>query len=261
VSRRAVTSILLVLLLFGGTASVVQAELVSSGNLFVNFNGGVVPSALPRHRPAPIEVRISGKVRTLTGVNPPSLTTITVSLNRKGRFDTWGLPRCRMKDLVLATSSEALEACSDARVGTGYYRARTTFPEQARTPSHGRLLAFNAVVGGHPAIFAHVYGEFPTRSISVIVFSVRHPRKGTYGTVLTGKLPVGLSRWGYLKGIGLRLHRNYRYRGRRHTYLAASCAAPAGVNRTSFPFLSTSLAFDDGRTLRAVLSGECHVRE
>jgi hypothetical protein len=196
------------LLLLAGTATTVDGKLVSSGNLFVNFQGGIVPSTLPRSEAAPIEVRVAGKVRTITGAVPPSLSRIEISLNRLGRLDTRGLPRCTMRELVLATSAEALSECSDARIGTGFYRARTTFPEQARTPSHGKLLAFNALVGGHPAILAHVFGKFPTRSVNVIVFRISHPQRGVFGTVLAGALPPGLTRWGYLKGISLRLHRS-----------------------------------------------------
>jgi hypothetical protein len=240
---------------------VVEAELTSNGNLFINFNGGIVPKSLPRHEPVPIEVRVSGKVKTLSGVTPPSLRTITIGLNRMGVLDTRGLPRCHMSDLVIATSTEALADCSDARVGTGFYRARTTFPEQSRSPSHGKLLAFNAVVGGRPAILAHVYGKYPFPSVNVIVFKITYPRSGDFGTVLTGTLPAGLTRWGYLKGISLRLRRTYTFHGRRHTYLAAPCATPSGLNEASFTFLYTSLAFDDGRTLSATLNGTCHVRD
>jgi hypothetical protein len=258
---RAATLLVPALLLFGVANPEVQAELTSNGNLFINFNGGIVPRSLPRDEPASIEVRVSGKVKTLSGVTPPSLRTIAIGLNRRGILDTRGLPRCRMRELVVATSAEALGACSDARVGTGFYRARTTFPEQSRSPSHGKLLAFNAVVGGRPAILAHVYGKYPTPSVDVIVFKISHPKKGNFGTVLTGTLPAGLSRWGYLKGISLRLRRNYVFHGRRHAYLAAPCAAPSGLNEATFTFLYTSLAFDDGRTLSATLNGTCHVRE
>jgi hypothetical protein len=245
----------------GAGAAIVRAELTANGNLFINFSGEITPRSLPRDHPAPITVFVSGKVRTIAGATPPSLRTIEIAINRKGRLDTRGLPRCRLRELLLATSAEALKACGDARVGTGFYRARTAFPEQARSPSHGKLLAFNASIGGHPAILAHVYGKFPARSVNVIIFRISHASKGDFGTVLTGKLPPGLSRWGYLKGITLRLHRNFVYRGGLHSYLSAPCEAPRGVDEASFNLIYTSLTFDDGRTLAANLSGTCHVQK
>ncbi|HWO15929.1 MAG TPA: hypothetical protein VNM89_04380, partial [Solirubrobacterales bacterium] len=35
-------------------------ELVQRGNLFIRFDGGITPNALPRKAPAPIAVRIEG---------------------------------------------------------------------------------------------------------------------------------------------------------------------------------------------------------
>ena len=56
-----------------------------------------------------------------------------------------------------------------------------------------------------------------------------HPAPhGAYGTQLTDNLPAALNHYGYVKRIALTLHRTYTYRGRRHSYLCAACAAPAG---------------------------------
>jgi hypothetical protein len=238
---------------------VVEAELSSTGNLFITFQGGIQPTALPRHERGPITVWMAGKVRTLSGEQPPSLREITISLNRDGHLDTVGLPTCRKGQIDLATTAEARAACASALVGSGSYRARTTFPEQAQSPSHGKILAFNAMVGGKQAILGHVYGSDPAPSTGIIVFRIRHT-SGTYGTVLEGTLPETLTRWGYLKRISLRLHRNYTYRGRARTYLSAPCAAPADLNHAAFPFVFTSLSFDDGRTLSAHLTRTCKVR-
>jgi hypothetical protein len=241
------------------TASVVRAELTASGNLFITFEGGIEPEALPRDERAPIAVWIAGRVRTLSGEKPPSLREITIGLNRDGHLETQGLPTCRTDQIDLASSAEALNICRDALVGSGTYRARTTFPEQAQTPSHGKLLAFNAKIGGRPVILGHVYGSDPAPTGDINVFDNTHP-KGTFGTVLEGKLPESLTRWGYLKRISLRLHRTYTYRGERRSYLSAPCPAPGDVAKASFKFAYTSMTFDDGRTLSANLTRTCRVR-
>src|SRR5260221_5168866 len=179
--------------LLGATGAVAEAELSVSGNLFITFNGGIVPGALPRDVPAPITVWISGRVRTLAGEQPPSLREITIALNRNGHLDTRGLPTCRKSEIDAFTSAQALSACGNALVGSGKYRARTTFPEQSRSPSQGRILAFNSTSHGHPVILAQVYGTTPVPSTNVIVFDIRHT-SGKYGTVLTGSMPAGLTR-------------------------------------------------------------------
>src|SRR5262249_38267060 len=140
---RAVALLGVVVVLAGALATLAHAELTSKGNLFVTFNGGIEPVALPRHELAPITVWMDGKVRTLKGADPPSLDSITLALNRAGHLETKGLPKCKKGELIAASRQQALEACSEALVGTGTYSARSTFPEQARTPTHGRILAFN----------------------------------------------------------------------------------------------------------------------
>jgi hypothetical protein len=245
--------------LLAATATVVKAELTASGNLFITFEGGIEPEALPRDERAPIAVWIAGRVRTLSGEKPPSLREITIGLNRDGHLETRGLPTCRSEQIDLASSAEALDICRDALVGSGTYRARTTFPEQSQSPSHGKLLAFNSKVGGRPVILGHVYGDDPAPSGDIIVFDITHPR-GTFGTVLEGTLPESLTRWGYLKRISLRLHRDYTYRGQRRSYLSAPCRAPGGLRQASFKFAYTSMTFDDGRTLSAKLTRTCRVR-
>jgi hypothetical protein len=248
-----------VLLVLGAGASVARGELTSSGNLFVTFQGGIQPTALPRHERAPITVWMDGRVRILSGESPPSLKSITLSLNRNGHLETRGLPICRFGELTAKTSEEAMEACKDALVGSGVYKARLDYVEQEPTPSHGKILAFNATSGGHPAILAQVHTSSPAPATSLIVFHIRHT-SGRYGTVLTGAVPGSLSRWGYLKHIALRLHRNYTFRGRRHSYLSAPCPAPPGLSKGSFAFLFASLSFDDGRVLSANLTRTCRAK-
>jgi hypothetical protein len=235
------------------------AELTSKGNLFVTFKGGILPETLPRDRRAPITVWMEGKVRTLKGDDPPSLRTITIALNRFGHLETKGLPVCRRGEIEAATRQQALAACRDSLVGTGTYRARSTFPEQARSPTFGRILAFHSRVGGKEAILGHVFGEDPAPTTTIIPFSIRRSN-GLYRTTLTGSVPEGLTRWGYLKRISLRLHRNYTAGGERRTYLSAPCPAPRGLKRATFPFAFTAMEFVDGRELSAKLTRSCRIR-
>jgi hypothetical protein len=240
-------------------ASLAQAELTAQGDLFVKFSGGIAPDALPRHSRAPISVSVAGTVRTLSGERPPALRQITIAINRGGRLDAYGLPVCRRQEIEPSSTEEAMRACGPALVGGGSYDADVAFPEQSAFPSHGRILAFNAIVAGKRAILAQVYGANPAPITRIIVFHI-HESASAYGTVLSGSLPASLNRYGYLKQISLSLHRTYSYRGRRRSYLTAACDAPAGFPGATFPFAHASMTFADGRTLSSTLTRSCQVR-
>jgi hypothetical protein len=248
-----------VVAIFALCASLAHAELTARGDLFVKFSGGIAPDALPRKARASITVSVAGTVRTLSGERPPALRKISIAINRGGHLDAHGLAVCRQSQIEPSSTKEALEACGPALVGGGSYAADVAFPEQSAFPSHGRILAFNAVVNGKRAILAHIYGKEPVPITRIIVFHIQEST-GTYGTILTGNLPATLNRWGYLKRISLSLHRNFTVRGQSRSYLSAACDAPAGFPGATFPFAHASMSFADGRTLSSTLTRSCRVR-
>lgn len=242
-------------------AAIAHAELVERGNLFVKFDGGIAPTALPRQAKAPISVRVDGTVRVLSGERPPALRHISIAINRGGVLDTRGLPTCRRFQIEPATSQQALEACRPALVGEGRYVGALALPEQDRFPLQGRILAFNAVIDGQRAILAHVYGGEPVPNSRIIVFHIRREEQGTFGTVFSAALPARLNRSGYLKKISLNLRRTFYFHGRKHSYLSAACAAPAGFSGAVFPFSRVSMGFADGRKLSSTLIRSCKVQK
>jgi hypothetical protein len=246
-------------LLLLAVAAAARAELSASGDLFVRFSGAISPNALPRQARAPIAVAIAGTVKTLSGERPPALRRIAIAINRGGRLDADGLPLCRRAQIQPSSTAEARAVCGPALVGEGSFDADVAFPEQSAFPSHGHVLAFNAVVDGKGAILAHVYGAEPAPITRIIVFRIRK-RAGTYGTVLSASVPEAVNQWGYLTHFSLNLHRSYVYRGERRSYLSAACAAPAGFPGATFPFAHAAMSFDDGRTLSSTLTRSCRVR-
>lgn len=245
--------------LFAACASLAQAELTARGDLFVKFSGGIAPNSLPRDTRAPISVAITGTVQTLSGERPPALRGISIALNQSGRLDAHGLPVCHRSQIEPSSTEEALARCGAARVGGGHYAADVAFPEQTAFPSNGRIVAFNAIVGGKRAILAHIYDPNPVPITRVVVFHI-HESSGTYGTVLNGFLPAAENRWGYLRRISLNLHREFVYRGQRRSYLSAACDAPTGFPGATFPFAEASMSFADGRTLSSTLTRSCKVQ-
>lgn len=255
--RAGVFAVLIATFLF---AALAHAELVERGDLFVKFQGGIAPTDLPRHVNAPISVRVDGTVRTLSGERPPALRYIAIAINRGGRIETQGLPVCRRSEIESTSAALALAACRSALVGRGRYVGALSFPEQTAFPLRGGILAFNSIVDGKRAILAHVYGTEPFPTTRIITFRIRKSQ-GTFGTVLAAALPASLNRHGYLKRIVLDLRREFVYRGRKHSYLSAACAAPSGFTTGIFPFVRVAMTFADGRKLASTLIRTCRVRK
>jgi hypothetical protein len=239
--KRLVAVVLAAVLVFALVAAMASAELTERGDLFVRFEGGISPTALPRTQLAPITVSVAGAVKTLSGERPPALRKIKIELNRSGKLDARGLPVCRYGQLIAVEPSRAL-----------------AFPEQATFPSQGHILAFNGIYHGREVILAHVYGTDPVPITRIIVFYI-HRSGGTFGTTITGSLPDAVNHYGYVQGLVLRLHRNYTYRGQRRSYLSAACAAPSGFTAATFPFARASMTFADDRTLSSTLTRSCKV--
>ncbi|HVA89656.1 MAG TPA: hypothetical protein VNL71_07410 [Chloroflexota bacterium] len=256
---KAVFAALATTLLTVALASLAYANLIQRGDLFVTFNGGISPSALPRHQDAPISVALSGTVKTLSGSPPPSLRQITIEINRAGHLDTTGLPLCHVDQLEATSDATALSACRRALVGSGGFSAEVAFPEQPIIASHGTILAFNGREGSRPVILAHIFGTEPLSITRIMVFHLRHTAGG-FGTVFSGTLPPEILHYGYVTAIDLHLHRIFTYRGTTHSYLSAACPAPAGFSSALFPFARGSMTFEDGRTLTSTLTRSCKVR-
>ena len=240
-------------------AALADAELTQKGNLLVRFNGGVTPRVLPRHSLAPVSVRVDATIRVPAGHSPPPLRHIEIALNKGGRLTTTGLPVCRRGEIDSATTAGALQACQSALVGAGGIVGRTAIADQKTFVLRGDLLLFNSRDHGRQAILGHVYQSKPAPISHVIVFRIRHPR-GAYGTVLSADVPYAINHNGYLKSIFLQLQRRYTFRGRRLSYLSASCPAPAGFPRATFRFARASMGFADGRTLSSTMVRTCKTK-
>jgi hypothetical protein len=236
-----------------------DAEVTESGNLIVNFDGGIAPERLPRSGTAPVSVRVSAAVSTTDGSRPPQLERITLDINRNGRISSAGLPTCRRHQLVDTTTRAALRACGPALVGLGHVSARIALPEQAPLPSEGTLLAFNSRRHGRPVILGQVYGAVPLPVTSIVPFRIGRAPHG-FGTRLVASFPHIAADWGYVTDVRLRLGRRYSARGQSLSFLSAGCPAPRGLNSALFTLARADYTFDDGRQLASSLVRSCKVR-
>lgn len=248
-----------VLALMGGSGQT-SAEISQSGTLRVSFAGKLSPKRLPRRGLAPIAVAVSGRITTTDGTLAPQLRTLRIELNRHGRLDTGGLPICHARQIYPASTKRALAACRSALVGRGSFSVDVVLAGQDPYPTTGRLLVFNGVHEGRPALLGQIHSAKPFATSFVIPFRISRVRRGSYGISLTASLPAALGNWGHVTGLQLRLSRKYRYRGRGHSLISAGCPAPEGFPGAIFPLARTTLGFAGGRTLVSKLTESCQAR-
>jgi hypothetical protein len=236
-------------------AAASSAETVQDGKIRVHFDGSLTPQKLPRHGTAAVSVTVAGKIATTDGSEPPQLRRIQIAINRHGRIDYRGLPACRLEQIQPSTTQEALRACGDAKVGEGRFFANVAIPGQAPFPARGNLIAFNGIENGKPVIFAHVYGDDPVPTSYTVPFFVGRTG-GTFATTFTGSLPHVTGRAGFITGIELTLHRNFTYRGHRHSYVTAGCPLPKGISVAPFQLARTTFSFP-GKRVGSTLTRAC----
>ncbi len=236
-----------------------SAEVSEKRGVRVSVDGSLAPSKLPRDGAAPIAVSFAGKISSAKAGGPPQLEKISIAINRHGKLDTRGLPRCRMGHIDPSTTDEAIAACRSSLIGEGSFSANVKLPEQSPFPSDGDVLAFNGRFQGRPAVFAHIFGTKPVPTSIVLPFVITNTG-GTYGTVLTASLPRVTGDWGYVTGISMTLKRKFTYRGESRSYMSAGCPAPAGFRQTPFPLARTSFSFEGGLTVTSTLTRICRVK-
>lgn len=247
----------LALLVSSGLAS---AEVVQDGTLRVSVDGKLSPRKLPRTKVAPIAVSVSWKMTTTDKSQPPNLKTLRIEINRNGHFDSTGLPVCPFAKIQPASTARALANCRSALVGQGHFTAEIALGSQEPYAAQGRLLVFNGRSHGKPVLFGQIYSAHPFATSFVIIFELKKLARGSYGTALTATLPKALASWGNLTAIDMTLARRYSYGGKRHSFLSARCAAPAGFSLVAFPLARTIFTFAGDVTVRSTLTRSCRAR-
>lgn len=256
--RLAVIGLLLAAVLFG--AGIARGEISGSDGLFVKFGGGFAPRSLPRDRDVPVTVHLDTQIKTSDGSRPPQLRRIMFGVNRYGHITTKGLPVCSSAQLESTSSAVALAHCRPALVGHGGFDADVAFPGRAPFSVHGEMLAFNGVSHGRPAILLHVYASTPADVTVVLAFTIRHPQRGKFGTLLAAKVPKLAADLGYVTNVSLVFDRRYSSHGKRYSFLSARCAAPSGFPGAIFSFTRGTFEFAEGRKIVTTLTRNCVVR-
>jgi hypothetical protein len=260
-ARRATAVAVLAAILVGSLmAGDAGAECSGGGGVVACLDGSIAPRSLPRHRPAPVSVTLSGKVRADADAPPPHLARLEVAFGARGGLDTTGLPRCTRARLRNATSQQALARCGAALVGRGAIEAEVPLNPQDPLLAHARVLAFNGRAGGRPVVWAHAYSASPPVSF-VLPFFIRRHSAGAFGMLVRAPVAAALGRWPRLRSFELTLGRRYRAAGVSHSYLSADCPLPPRFHTLALPLARATYAFSAGPTISTTILRRCAVRD
>lgn len=248
------------LLLALGIAGAARGEVEQQGNLIVAFDGGITPKTLPRTGVAPVTVTIDSSFKAADGEDPPpQLRTISIGINRAGKIFDRGLPTCRVRRIQPATITAAKRICGEAIVGNGRVAVRIHLANQPPFTFEGPMLVFHALrSGGNRRLLAQVYGRKPP-SAFVLNFKIVES-EGEFGTVIKTSLPKSARKWAYVTHFEMKLRRTYTYRGERHSYVNAGCAAPEGFPGAVYNFARSNFGFAGGKHVTTKLIRDCKVR-
>lgn len=241
---------------WGGAA---RGERSQEDGVVVSLNGGISPRELPRDEPAPVAVRLAGRVITADDAPLPRVNWIRLELAWRGVLDTQGLPVCPRARLLGADSETAVERCGASRVGHGGLFARVFVPHQPAFDVKARITAFNGrTKAGRPAVLVHSYAARPPVAF-VIPFSVHHQR-GSFRTVLVALIRRSVGPWPRVANFHVTVSRRFNHEGAQRSYLRASCPIPKSFTAGFLSFARATYSFEGGKEISTESVRSCRAR-
>jgi hypothetical protein len=235
------------------------AEQSGGDGVVVSLDGSISPRYIPRHRPAPIFLTLSGDVRGDPGASPPQLQWMEIAFGARGGLETAGLPTCSRSLLRNSTPSQALARCPGAVVGRGEITTEVPFDPAKPVIARAGVIAFNGRSDGQPAVWIHAYSAVPPVSF-VLPFYIRMLHSGAYGVLMRSPVRRALGRWPRLRSFEVTLGRRYRAAGRLRSFLSAQCPLPPRFSVGLFPMARATYRFAPGPTLTTTIQRGCRVR-
>jgi hypothetical protein len=225
-------------------SALAKPHTIRAGNLFLVDDGGIFPSKLPKHTQVPISARIDAEIGTADGTHPPAVRTLNIDFDKSIRVNAAGLPVCKAGELTARSTADAKKACPDAIVGSGEAEVEVAFPEQAAIDAKGPILLFNGGVhGATTLLFVHTYVNVPAPTAVIATVKITRIDRGHYGTHTVSQVPAITGGAGSVIKFKLTIDRKFTYKGKRQSYLTASC--PTGIYYTEGDIL-----FADGSKLK-----------
>lgn len=234
------------LTLIVAASALAKPHVIRAGNLFLKDDGGIFPRSLPKHSQVPISARINAEIGTADGSHPPAVRTLNIDFDKSIQVNAKGLPVCKEAQLEARTTVAAKKACPDAIVGTGVGEVEVAFPEQKAFTAKGPIVLFNGGVhGGTTLLFGHAYVEVPAPVAVIATVKITRIHRGHYGIHTVSQIPAIAGGAGSVIKFKLTIGRKFTYKGKKESYLTASCP-------TAHYFTEGEILFSDDSMLKGV---------
>jgi hypothetical protein len=234
------TAIGAALALIAAGSVLAKPEVIRVGNLVLKDNGGISPTKLPKHKQVPVSATLNASVATVDGSHLPAAREVIIDVDKNIHVNAKGLPICRAGQLEARDTSAARRICGKAIVGRGNGLVEIAFPEQKPLMVSSPLTMFNGgVKGGKTTIFIHAFITVPVPAAIVTTVEITPIHSGPYGIHTVSKIPVIAGGAGSVTGFKLKIDRKFTYKGKKTSFLTASC--PTGHYLTK-----GRVIFDDG---------------
>jgi hypothetical protein len=225
-------------------SALAKPEVVRVGNLFLRDNGGISPTKLPRHKQVPIAANLNARIGTNDGSHPPAIRSVIADFDKSIQVNAKGLPACTQAKLTARSTVDAKRACRDAIVGEGEGEVEVEFPEQKPFAATGPIVLFNGGVhGGTTLLLIHTYVAVPAPTAVIATVKLTRIHRGHYGIHAVAQIPRIAGGYGSVTKFKLTINRKFTYRGKKESYLTASC--PTGLYYTE-----GKVQFSDNTTLK-----------
>lgn len=249
----AVATAVVVVVVVAGIAAAAQSPVLSApdGNtqsIAINFS----PQKLSKKTPEPVTLDVRTATDSTTAANgvPVPATQAIVDFAKGVTIFSKGYPTCDPGLLQNTSTEAALEACKKAKIGGGEGTADLIVGSRV-FPVTTTITAFNGVpAGGRPVILLHTYSEAPIQTTLVLIGAVSNYDKEGFGARLDVSIPLIAGGQGAITGFHVKIFKTFLYKGRKRSYVSATCLTKKLKARGQF-------VFRDGESLTPTVTQKC----
>jgi hypothetical protein len=217
-----------------------------------NIAVSITPDKRSATKPQPVTLSVKTETDSSTTANgvPSPATRAIVDFPKGLSIFSKGYPTCDPAKLQNTSTEAAEEACKRAKLGTGEGTADLVVGVKV-FPVTTKIVAYNGKPqGGKPVVLLHNYSQSPVQTTLVLTGVVKKFNKEGFGARLDVSIPLIAGGQGALTSFGVKIAKTFKYKGKKHGYVEATCPSKKWKARGKFEFL-------DGESLTPVVHGKC----
>jgi hypothetical protein len=213
----------------------------------------ISPKKLSKKKLTPGTLKVTTLTTSTTAANgvPSPAIPATIDFDKNAVLYTKGLPTCSPTKLQNTSTEAAVQACGNAKIGSGHATALLPVGSQVYNVEQ-TVTAFNGVPqGGKPVVILHTYGTTPIQTTLVLVGTVSRFNKEGYGPRLDLEIPLLAGGSGALKEFQVTINKKWKYKGVKRSFLSAKCPNSKKLKARG------KFDFRDGESLTAYSKQTC----